>query len=108
MPITAVPPPRLAHTEPIQQGHQTMTHYLVMAMRKPTFPESVIQPHRDFLAALRAQGLLELTGGFADGSGGAYVLKNVANLEQARAIVAEDPLLLQNASELTIYAWNTH
>lgn len=85
-----------------------MTLYLVMAMRTPAFPESVIQPHRDFLATLRERGLLERAGGFGDGSGGAYVLKNVDSLAQAQAIVAEDPLALQAASELTVYAWNAH
>lgn len=85
-----------------------MKHYLVMAMRKPGFSEAVISPHRDFLAALRAQDKLLLTGGFGDGSGGAYVLHNVASLAEAQALVAGDPLVLQDASELTVYEWNTH
>lgn len=85
-----------------------MKHYLVMAMRRPGFSEAVIQPHRDFLAGLRAQGKLLLTGGFSDGSGGAYVLQNLDSLEQARALVDSDPLVLQDASELTIHEWNTH
>lgn len=85
-----------------------MKLYLVMAMRRPDFPISVIQPHRDFLAWLREQGLLELTGGFSDGSGGAYLLKNIADIEQARALVATDPLATEHASELTVYEWNTH
>ncbi len=81
--------------------------YLVMAMRKPTFDAGVIEPHKAFLDALRAQGRLHLTGGFGDGSGGAYVLCNVDDLEQARAIVATDPLALQDCSELSIHEWNT-
>jgi len=85
-----------------------MKHYLVMAMRKPGFSEAVIQPHRDFLAELRVQGRLLLTGGFSDGSGGAYVLQNVDSLEQALALVARDPLVLQGASELSVHEWNTH
>ncbi len=85
-----------------------MTLYLVMAIRKAGFPDSVIQPHRDFLARLREQDQLELTGGFSDGSGGAYVLKNVASLEQARAIVASDPLAVADASELIVHEWNAH
>lgn len=84
------------------------TLYLVMAMRKPGFRAEVIEPHRAFLAQLRAEDRLELTGGFADGSGGAYLLKNVASLEAARALVARDPLALQDASELTVYAWQVH
>ncbi|MGX9719824.1 YciI family protein [Stenotrophomonas acidaminiphila] len=81
--------------------------YLVMAMRKPAFDASVIAPHKAFLDALRAQGRLHLTGSFSDGSGGAYVLCNVDDLEQARAIVATDPLALQDCSELSVHEWNT-
>ena len=38
-------------------------------------------------------------------SGGAYVLENVASLEQARAIVAADPLASTGSSDLTIHEW---
>lgn len=37
------------------------TLYLVLAMRLPSFNDAAIQPHRDFLEALRAQGKLHLT-----------------------------------------------
>ncbi|HYG05034.1 MAG TPA: YciI family protein [Stenotrophomonas sp.] len=83
-------------------------HYLVLAMRKPGYSAAVIQPHREFLAQLRADGKLLMTGGFADASGGAYVLQGVASLAEARALVARDPLALQDASELTVYEWNTY
>ncbi|MCC4603536.1 hypothetical protein HG421_09400 [Xanthomonas campestris pv. badrii] len=81
------------------------TLYLVLAMRLPSFDDAAIQPHRDFLDALRAQGRLHLTGGFTDGSGGAYVLCNVDSLAQAQAIVASDPLATLQASELSVYEW---
>lgn len=84
------------------------TRYLVLALRKPGFPADAVQPHLDFLDALRAAGQLELTGGFSDRSGGAYVLVNVATLEDAQQIVARDPLVLRDASALTVYEWNTH
>lgn len=83
-----------------------MKRYLVMAMRKPDFPADVIEPHRAFLAELRAAGQLELTGGFSDGSGGAYLLKNVASLEDAKALAARDPLALRDTSEITVYEWD--
>lgn len=82
------------------------TVYLVMAMRLPGFTDAAVQPHRDFLDALRAQGRLQLTGGFSDGSGGAYVLCNVDSLADAQAIVATDPLLSMQASALTVHEWN--
>jgi len=79
----------------------------VLAMRRPDFNDAAVQPHRDFLDALQAQGKLQLTGGFADGSGGAYVLCNVDSLAQAQAIVATDPLVTMQASDLTVHEWNT-
>lgn len=82
--------------------------YLVMAMRRPDFDESVIAPHLAFLDELRAAGQLELTGGFSDKSGGAYLLRNVGSLEQALAIVARDPLAIRRSSELTVHEWNAH
>ncbi len=84
-----------------------MKRYLVMAMRGPDFSEAAIAPHLAFLDGLREQGLLELTGGFSDKSGGAYVLTGVASLDEARAIVARDPLATGGASVLTVYEWNT-
>lgn len=84
-----------------------MIRYLVMAMRRPSFDEAVIAPHLAFLDELRAAGQLEMTGGFSDKRGGAYVLVNVASLEEARAIAARDPLALTGTSDLTVHEWNT-
>lgn len=84
-----------------------MIRYLVMAMRRPSFDDAVIAPHLSFLDELRAAGQLEMTGGFSDKSGGAYVLVNVASLEEARAIAERDPLALTGTSDLTVYEWNT-
>lgn len=84
-----------------------MKMYLVMARRKPAFDNAVIEPHLAFLDDLAAAGHLHLTGGFSDGSGGAYVLANVSDRAQAEAIVARDPLVLHGSSELTIHEWNT-
>lgn len=81
-----------------------MRLYLVLAMRTPEFAASVIEPHRGFLAALREQGRLQLTGPFTDHSGGAYLLR-AESLDEARAIVAGDPLALTGASSLTIKEW---
>lgn len=82
-----------------------MKRYLVLAMRRPTFDAAAVAPHKAFLDGLRARGLLDCTGGFSDGSGGAYVLRNVDTLAQAQALVAQDPLVLQDASELTVHEW---
>ncbi len=82
------------------------TRYLVMAMRQPGFSDEVIAPHLAFLDVLRAGGKLEMTGGFSDKSGGAYVLK-AASLEEAQALVAADPLEISGSSVLTVHEWNT-
>ena len=89
----------------MSDGSKT-NRYLVMAMRKPSFSEHVVAPHLAFLDALRSAGKLEMTGGFSDKSGGAYVL-NVASLAEALAIAADDPLTASESSTLTVYEWNT-
>ncbi|AWH50126.1 YciI family protein [Isoptericola jiangsuensis] len=81
--------------------------YLVLAMRRPDFNAAAVQPHLDFLDALRERGQLQLTGGFSDGTGGAYLLCNVGSLADAQAIVATDPLVTMQASQLTVHEWNT-
>lgn len=83
-----------------------MKRYLVLAMRKPSFDEAVIAPHAAFLDDLRAVGKLEMTGGFSDGTGGAYLL-NVASLAEAQAIVDADPLTTMGSSTITVHEWNT-
>ena len=81
-------------------------HYLVLAIRKPGFDESAIAPHLAWLDDLRTRGLLVLTGGFSDSSGGAYVLHGIASLAEAQALVATDPLALTASSDLTVHEWN--
>ncbi|MGX5730254.1 YciI family protein [Pseudoxanthomonas beigongshangi] len=83
------------------------TRYLVMAIRAPGFREDVIAPHHAFLDGLREAGLLEMTGGFSDRTGGAYLLTGVPSLEEARAIAARDPLAITGSSILTVHEWNT-
>ena len=83
-----------------------ITRYLVMAMRKPGFSDEVIAPHLAFLDALRVKGKLEMTGGFSDKSGGAYVLR-ATSMEEAQALVAVDPLTTSGSSVVTVYEWNT-
>jgi uncharacterized protein YciI len=82
-----------------------MKRYLVMAMRRPGFDDAVVAPHLAFLDVLRNEGKLEMTGGFSDKSGGAYVL-NVDTLAEALAIAADDPLTTSDSSTLTVYEWN--
>ena len=84
-----------------------VTRHLVVLMRRPGIDESLVAPHQAFLEELRAQGLLDMAGGFSDRSGGAYLLKGVAGLEQARAIAVRDPLAVHGASDIVVHEWNT-
>ena len=83
-----------------------VTRYLVVLMRRPGFDQALVAPHMAFLEELRGQGLLEMSGGFGDRSGGAYVLRGAAGLGEAQAIAARDPLAIHGASDLTVHEWN--
>ncbi|WP_280182655.1 YciI family protein [Nocardia cyriacigeorgica] len=81
-----------------------MHKYLVMVMRTPGFDPAVVEPHKQFLAELRAKGMLQETGRFTDGTGGAYIVL-ADSLDQAREIVYTDPVHTTGASEVTVYEW---
>lgn len=82
-----------------------MNRYLVLVLRKPVFDAALIEPHRCFLADLRAQDRIELSGAFADGSGGAYLLR-ASTLDEATAIAHGDPLHTAAASTIVVHEWN--
>ncbi|MHA6204190.1 YciI family protein [Dyella soli] len=81
-----------------------MNRYLVMVMRRPHFDPAMVQRHKDFLEGLRAGGTLEMTGGFSDKSGGAYVLR-VDSMDEALAIAHQDPAHLSGGWDITVYEW---
>jgi uncharacterized protein YciI len=81
-----------------------MNRYLVMAMRRPDFNPAMVQPHKDFLEGLRAGGRIELSGGFSDKSGGAYLLL-AGDLDDALAIAHEDPAYVSGGWDITVYEW---
>jgi uncharacterized protein YciI len=84
-----------------------MNRYLVLALRRPDFDPAQVQPHRDFLAALREQGRLELAGPFGEGApaGGAYLLR-AADLAEARAIAGQDPAHTSGGWDITVHEWH--
>ncbi|WP_201313373.1 YciI family protein [Dyella sp. EPa41] len=81
-----------------------MNRYLVMAMRRPDFDPAMVQPHVDFLQGLRAGGRLELSGGFSDKSGGAYLLL-AQSMAEALSIAHQDPAHTSGGWEITVYEW---
>ena len=74
-------------------------------MRNPGFDASLVDAHRRFLDDLRARQRIELSGGFSDHSGGAYLLR-ADSLHEARALAERDPLHVQRASTITVHEWN--
>jgi uncharacterized protein YciI len=78
--------------------------YLVMTIRKPSFDESVVPAHYEFLQLLRDREILEQAGPFTDRSGGAYVIY-ADNLAEAQAIAQDDPLVRQDCSAATVREW---
>lgn len=79
--------------------------YIVLVMRNPGFDASLIEAHLRFIDDLRAQRRIELSGGFGDRSGGAYLLR-ADSLDEARALAERDPLHVRRASTITVHEWN--
>ncbi|MCC5900528.1 MAG: hypothetical protein JJT87_01200 [Halomonas sp.] len=79
--------------------------YLVIAMRTPQFQQSVIDAHKQYLAQLKADRVLELAGPFTDKSGGAYII-SAKDLKAAQAIAFDDPVHTSGSSEVSVYEWN--
>jgi len=84
--------------------NEPMHLYLVMAMRTPQFQASAGEAHKAFLDDLVEQNLLELTGPFTDGTGGAYLLR-ATDLATATQIAHGDPLHTSGSSTLTVHEW---
>ena len=84
-----------------------MKRFLVMLMRRPQVDPTVIPLHQAFLATLREQGRNEMSGAFADRSGGAYLLR-AESLEEALQIAHRDPAHTSGGWDVTVYEWNTH
>lgn len=84
-----------------------MNRYLVMMMRRPECDSAVVPLHRQFLQSLRDEGRNEMSGGFSDKSGGAYLLR-AESMDAAWEIVRRDPAHTSGGWDVTVYEWNTH
>lgn len=82
-----------------------MSKYLVTTFRNAAFERHMLDDHYAFLGDLRADGLLELAGPFADGSGGAYLL-SASSLDEARTIALRDPVHQLGASSVSVQEWH--
>ena len=81
-----------------------MNRYLVLAMRRADFDVAVVPLHQQFLDDLRAQGRIELSGPFADKSGGAYLLR-ADDLTEAQTMAHRDPAHISGGWDITLYEW---
>ncbi|RAN81016.1 hypothetical protein B5P43_04190 [Bacillus sp. SRB_336] len=84
-----------------------MNRYLVLLIRRPGLDLAVVPLHQAFLEDMREQGRIELSGGFSDKSGGAYLLRAV-DLAEASAIVQRDPAHVSGGWDITVREWLTH
>ena len=84
-----------------------MNRYLVMLVRRPMLDPALVPLHMAYLDGLREQGQLELSGPFGDGTGGAYLLC-AADLDEARALVQQDPAWLSGGWDITLHEWRAH
>lgn len=83
-----------------------MNRYLILLMRRPHLDASVIPLHLAYLDGLREQGQVELSGGFSDRSGGAYLLQ-ASDLAEATSIAHNDPAHISGGWDITVYEWLT-
>ena len=81
-----------------------MKRYLIMVMRTPDFDASLIDAHMQFIAEQRSADRIELSGGFSDKSGGAYLLR-ATSLDEATTIAHSDPLHQGRSSVVSVYEW---
>lgn len=77
----------------------------VLAMRNPAFDVSPLDARLSFIDGLRIEQRIELSGGFSDRAGGAYLLR-AATPDEARASPERDPLRAHGASKVTAREWN--
>ena len=84
-----------------------MNRYLALLIRRPQLDPAAVPLHLAYLDGLREEGRVELSGGFSDKSGGAYLL-HAADLAEATAIVHNDPAHVSGGWDITVYEWQAH
>ena len=84
-----------------------MNRYLIVLIRRPHLDPALVPLHLAFLEGLRAEGRVELSGGFGDKSGGAYLLRAV-DLAEATAIAHRDPAHVGGGWDITVREWLAH
>lgn len=78
-----------------------MARFLLITTRTSNFNPDVLPAHFAYLNELRGAGKLELSGGFTDATGGAYLIQ-VESMAEAEAIAHGDPLISSGASTIAV------
>ncbi|WCK56612.1 YciI family protein [Aneurinibacillus sp. Ricciae_BoGa-3] len=81
-----------------------MNYYLLITSRTPNFNPDILPAHFAYLNKLKAAGRVELSGGFSDASGGAYIVR-AETFEEAQRIAAGDPLAESGSSTIAVNEW---
>ena len=81
-----------------------MNRYLILLIRLPHLDPAVVPLHLAFLEGLRDEGRVELSGGFSDKSGGAYLLR-AEDLAAAQAVVQRDPAHTSGSWTIAVHEW---
>jgi uncharacterized protein YciI len=84
-----------------------MNRYLILLIRRPHLDPAVVPLHLAYLDGLREQDRVELSGGFSDKSGGAYLLR-AADLTEATGIAHNDPAHVSGGWDITVHEWLAH
>lgn len=84
-----------------------MNRYLILLMRRPELDLAVVPRHLAYLDGLREQGRVELSGGFSDQSGGAYLLR-ANDLAEATTLAHDDPAHRSGGWDVTVHEWLAH
>lgn len=92
-----------------QQERQPEQRYNYFAVFLPMRDEELSRIHRPehlaYLEQMRRQGRIFVNGRFVDGAGGLVIYK-AASLEEARAIVENDPYVRHRARDYEIHEWD--
>lgn len=76
----------------------------ILAMKDPELNRIHRPAHLEYLAGLKAEGKVWVSGPFADGQGG-MVIYEAPSLEAAAALAAADPLVRTGARSLSLHPW---
>jgi uncharacterized protein YciI len=82
-----------------------MTLFVVTYRNRAAPPQALVGPHLAFLEDLRRTGAVLANGRLIGGPGG-LVLVRAESVEAARTLLAADPYVEQDVSDVEIFEWD--